>query len=355
MSGGSTLSMQLIRIARKGKARNFYQKIIEILMAFRLELAYSKKEILALYASHAPFGGNVVGLEAAAWRFFGRSAKELSWAESATLAVLPNAPSLIYPGKNSLRLLKKRNRLLNRLRNQGVIDSLTCELSKQEEVPSKIHSLPGLANHLLDRVCKEYKGERLTSSIKYTLQKQVDNLVQKHQKSLESNLVYNMAVLVLDVESGKTLAYIGNTKKIGKEKHANQVDIIRSARSTGSILKPFLFAAMLANGDILPTTLVPDIPTQIANYSPKNFNLEYDGAVPANRALSRSLNVPAVRMLHQFGVNQFHYLLRKIRDEELKPFSRALWIVFNCGRCRRSIVEFNRDVCQYGTYFKTSQ
>ncbi|MFA8433141.1 MAG: penicillin-binding protein 1C [Marinifilaceae bacterium] len=312
VSGGSTLSMQLIRISRKGKARNIYQKLVEMVQALRLELGYSKKEILALYASHAPFGGNVVGLEAAAWRFFGRSARVLSWAEAATLAVLPNAPSLIYPGRNNQQLRNKRNRLLDRLEEEGIIDGTTCQLSKLEQVPSRIHSLPSLAPHLLDRVHKEHRGERIQTSVNYGLQQRINNIVQKHQIRLEANQIHNMAVLVLDVETGESRAYVGNTRRRGEELHGNQVDVIRALRSTGSVLKPFLFASMLNEGELLPHTLVADIPTQIAGYSPKNFNLSYDGAVPANEALSRSLNVPMVRMLREHGIERFHHLMRKL-------------------------------------------
>ncbi|MBN2598149.1 MAG: penicillin-binding protein 1C [Marinifilaceae bacterium] len=312
VSGGSTLSMQLVRISRKGKSRNLYQKLVEMIKSIRLELGYSKKKILAMYASHAPFGGNVVGLEAASWRFFARNAKDLSWAEAATLAVLPNAPSLIYPGRNSSRLRDKRNRLLDRLKEREIIDSMTCELAKLEEIPSKINSLPMLAPHLLDQANVDYRGERITSSLNYRIQLQVNELVRKYQQNLEANQIHNMAVLVLDVESGQSIAYVGNTAKLDEENHGNQVDVVRAARSTGSVLKPFLFAGMLTNGEILPNTLIPDIPTQIAGYSPKNFNLRYDGAVPAQKALSRSLNVPAVRMLRDYGVERFHHMMKEL-------------------------------------------
>jgi penicillin-binding protein 1C len=124
VSGGSTLTMQVARLSRKRRSRSLWGKIIEIFMATRIEFSYSKEKILALYASHAPFGGNVVGLEAASWRYFGRSASQLSWAEAATLAVLPNSPSLIYPGKNQLQLKRKRDRLLNGLKETGTIDSV---------------------------------------------------------------------------------------------------------------------------------------------------------------------------------------------------------------------------------------
>src|SRR5688572_5515152 len=142
ISGGSTIDMQVIRLSRKGKSRTVFEKMIESVLATRLELRYSKEEILALYASHAPFGGNVVGLEAACWRYFGRDPKDLSWAEAAMLAVLPNSPSLIHPGKNREKLLAKRNRLLKKLKETTVIDAFTYELAIAEPIPDQPHPLP---------------------------------------------------------------------------------------------------------------------------------------------------------------------------------------------------------------------
>ena len=135
VQGGSTITMQVIRLSRKGKPRTVGEKIIEILLATRLELSATKEEILRLYCSHAPYGGNVVGLDAASWRYFGLSGPELSWGEAALLAVLPNSPSLIHPGRNRLLLTEKRNRLLERIRQQGAIDSVTCRTAKLEPIP----------------------------------------------------------------------------------------------------------------------------------------------------------------------------------------------------------------------------
>ncbi len=313
VSGGSTISMQVIRLARKNKSRSFFEKIIEVILATRMELTYSKKEILAMYASNAPFGGNVVGIDAASWRYFGRSVDQLSWAESVTLAVLPNSPSLIYPGKNHDNLLKKRNRLLDKLNREGVIDSMTCSLSKQEPLPGRPIPLPQLAPHLLDRASKEgYKGKIIRTTINSFLQEQVSRITEYHHTVLKTNDINNIAVLVLDVESGNVLSYIGNTENEGHPEFNSDVDIINSRRSTGSILKPFLYASMLSYGEILPNTLVPDIPTQIAGYTPQNYYQKYDGAVPAKRALSRSLNIPAVRMLQKFGIERFNYVLKKL-------------------------------------------
>ena len=312
VSGASTITMQTIRLSRKGKPRNILEKIIEIIQATRMEISYSKNDILNLYASHAPFGGNVVGLEAAAWRYFGRKPSQLSWGEITTLAVLPNAPALIYPGKNQIKLKAKRDRLLDKLLRKNAIDKETCELAKSEDLPGAPFAIPQLAPHLLNRAIKEgNKGKRIRSTIDYALQKEANKIVNDYHNILSENEIHNIAVLVLDVAKGTVLSYVGNSNC----RHGNSgkdVDIITSPRSTGSILKPFLYAFMQQDGEILPNTLVPDIPTQIAGYAPKNFNKSFDGAVPASEALARSLNIPSVRMLRKYGIENFYSNLKKL-------------------------------------------
>lgn len=317
VSGGSTLSMQTIRLSRKGKSRSVFEKVIEVILAIRMELSYSKDEILNQYAANAPFGGNVVGLDAAAWRYFGRSAHQLSWGETTVLAVLPNAPSLVYPGKNSERLANKRNRLLDKLLAKGVIDSLTCELAKEEPLPGKPHGIPGTTPHLLNRAIQDgHSGERIRTTIEKELQENVNQIVKHYHGVYGQNEIHNMAVLVLNVRTGEVMAYTGNTD-CPDEGSGRNVDVIMAPRSTGSVLKPFLYSFMLEDGAILPNTLVPDIPTRIAGYSPKNFDQTYDGAVPASEALARSLNIPAVRMLKEYGTEQFHHRLSKLRMKHI--------------------------------------
>ncbi|MFI2741466.1 penicillin-binding protein 1C [Zhouia sp. PK063] len=306
--GGSTITQQVIRLSRKGKHRTYAEKLIELILATRLEFRYSKASILKYYASYAPFGGNVVGLDVAAWRYFGVKPEQLSWAESATLAVLPNAPSLIYPGKNQLELLRKRNDLLKKLYEHQEIDETTYQLSLQESLPQKPFALPQVAPHLLQYVAKKKLGKRIKTTIDYHLQQQANTVVQHHYQVLKQNGVYNAAVLVMNVHTRQVIAYVGNTPT--DKAHQKDVDIIHAPRSTGSVIKPLLYAAMMDAGELLPTTLVPDVPTQIAGYSPQNFDLNYDGAVPANRALARSLNVPAVRLLQRYGLEKFRDQLK---------------------------------------------
>ena len=312
VSGASTISMQVVRLSRDNPPRSLTEKALEMVRAMRLEWRFSKQEILALYASNAPYGGNVVGLDAAAWRYFGRKPEQLSWAESATLAVLPNAPSLIFPGKNHQLLLNKRNRVLKILLDNHTIDSTTYDLSLLEPLPQRPFPLPQSAQHLLNTLCKkEGKGHRYQTTIDNNLQSLVTERLQMAMPELEANLVHNAAVLVVEVRTGNVLAYVGNAKD-PQNRYSNMVDIVQSQRSTGSILKPFLYAGMLKDGLMLPNSLLPDIPIQYEGFSPQNYAETFDGAVPASQALSRSLNVPSVVMLKDYGYPRFYHLLKKL-------------------------------------------
>jgi penicillin-binding protein 1C len=320
-SGGSTLSMQVIRMARK-KPRNFIEKCIEIILAIRLECSYSKEEILQLYASHAPFGGNVVGLQAAAWRYFGRSAHQLSWAEACCLAVLPNSPSLVRPDKNQQTLLAKRNKLLEKLKQNQIISTQDCALALLEPIPQKPLPLPNHSHNLLSSLFEGKLGaiplaSEVETSIDLHLQMQCNQILEQHHQRLKGNGVNNVACLILDIEQNKVLTYCGNVYHPDDANLETYVDMIPALRSPGSTLKPLLFAALLQDGSILPKTLQADIPTQISGYMPQNFDLQYDGAVPANEALARSLNVPAVKQLQQYRTERFYYLLRKLGIKSL--------------------------------------
>ncbi len=313
ISGASTLDMQVMRLAFKNRKRTIWQKMKESILAVRLNLRYSKKEILSFYASYAPFGGNIVGLEAASWRYYGKSPQLLSVGEAAVLAVLPNNPSLVRPGKNEKVLLRKRNKLLDKLWQQGKIDSLTCVLSKEEPLPGKPHRLPSLAPHLLNFAIKSKANTatRVKTSIDKNLQTKVNQIVELQLRRLKANEVNNCAVLVLDVESGNALAYVGNAVTTGNE-HGARVDVIQANRSTGSVLKPILAGLAIDDGLVTTKSLLRDIPTQYGQYHPENFNHNYAGVLPLDQALIRSLNIPFVRLLRTYGMDKFHHNLKEL-------------------------------------------
>ena len=313
VSGGSTLTMQTIRLLENHPKRTYTQKIKEAFISVLFEIRYTKKHILQLYCANAPFGGNVVGLEAASWRYFNRPPSELTWAETATLAVLPNQPSLVYPGANSEILLEKRNFLLQKLYQKKYFDEKTYELSLAESLPSKPFALPSNSPHYLEFLKQTHKKNqtKFYTTIDYNIQKNTLRIIDHWSSEFSRRGISNAAVLILDTETKDVLAYCGNSGDALRNPDSYAVDMIQSKRSSGSLLKPFLYGAMLDAGELLPDQLVIDIPTRIGNYNPDNNIKKYSGVVPASEALTRSLNIPAIRELRKFGINRFLDCLRK--------------------------------------------
>jgi penicillin-binding protein 1C len=317
VSGASTITMQVIRLSRGKRPRILGEKLVEAVLALRLSLSVTKPGVLRLFASNAPFGANVVGFEAASWRWFGRDPDTLSWAECAALAVLPNSPGLVHPGRNRDALLERRNGLLDELARRGAIDADTQRLAKAEPLPQEPFPLPQYAPHLLVRARAETAAARIRTTLDRDLQSRLNDIMSRHAQSWREAGVTNGAALVLDVRTGAVLAYAGNVPVsqdagVGDDAEGGQVDIVTAARSTGSLLKPFLYAAMLDAGELLPDQLVADIPTRMGGFIPENSTRTFSGAVPASVALAHSLNVPMVRLLRSFGVERFKQVLTGI-------------------------------------------
>ena len=346
ISGGSTLTMQTIRLARN-ESRTFGEKIIEMIWATRLEFRASKEEILSMYVSHAPFGGNVVGLDAAAWRYFGHSAEDLSWAESAMLAVLPNAPAMIHLSKGRKMLLSKRNRLLKQLLEKKIIDASTYELAVTEPLPDEPHPLPQTAPHLVSRFYKERNGQYTRSTIDRGIQTHIEDLAERWSNEFNRSDIRNLAILVIDIPANQVIAYCGNVH-FDRKQGGNQVDVIQAPRSTGSILKPFLYYAMLQEGSLLPDMLLPDIPININGFTPQNFSMQYEGAVPASEALARSLNIPAVTMLQRYGVPKFHNFLQQTGFKTITRSSSHYGLSLILGGAEATLWDVTNAYAQMG-------
>lgn len=339
-SGGSTITMQVIRMSR-GRERNIWQKIMESIMATRLEARYSKEEILCLYASNAPFGGNVVGIDAALWRYWGRSNHEISWAEAATLAVLPNAPSSIHIEKNRPALLAKRNRLLKRLFEKGIIDESAYYLSIEEPLPEGVCAIPNHSPHLADYVANVTPGQRIQTDIDIHLQTALEDLLSFRQKQNSVMGYDDMAAVIIDIDSGTPIAYCGNADYT-PDRHGSQVDILRSPRSTGSLLKPFLYKYLIEKGLILPTMLIPDVPLATDGFAPQNFDYNYRGAVPADKALKASLNIPAVNELQMVSISEFADHLRDLGMTTLKRDNSEYGLSLILGGAEGTLLELTQ-------------
>lgn len=318
VSGASTITMQVARLARKRTGRHWGDKITEMFWAWKLELLYSKEEILRFYTANAPYGGNIVGVEAASWRYFGRPPEGLSWGEAAFLAVLPNNPSGFIKALQrdagfstkrgaEKRLLERRNSLLKLLLEEGKITSQDYHLASQEPIPEKIIAFPLLSPHLMTRTIKDgRRGKTWKTTMDSFLQQRTTATLERHFRFFSQSNVHNAACLILDIESGDALAYVGNTGGWNNREQGSAVDVITSLRSPGSVLKPLLYCLMIQEGRLYPDELIPDIPIFYQGFAPKNFNSTYEGAVPASEALARSLNVPFVFLLQEYGLQKFY-------------------------------------------------
>ena len=310
ISGASTLTMQVARLM-KPKRRTFANKFVEILQALKIELWYSKEQILQLYLNHAPYGGNIRGYRTASLRYFRKMPDQLTWAEAAMLAVLPNAPGLISPQVNRAQLQEKRDGLLLQLKENGTIDNETYRLAKLEPVPEGSNPIEMHAPHAA-RLLKRNDSSKhgiIHTTLDKDLQIQTELLLKQHMDFLKSYGINNGAALVADTKSRKIRAYVGSQEFFDFD-NQGQVDGVQALRSSGSILKPFLFALSIENGTLLPETKIQDVPSFYGTFSPSNADETHAGLVTAKEALIQSLNVPAVRLLYTYGTYPFYKFLK---------------------------------------------
>lgn len=309
VSGGSTITMQVARL-QKRQRRTYTQKIKEIFQAFKIDLYYSKENILKLYLNHAPYGGNIIGYRTASRRYFDKEPNQLSWAEAATLAVLPNAPGLVSPSANKDILLHKRNGLLKKLLKLEIIDEDIYNLSIKEPLPNREFRFKILAPHLAQKIKSEYhKKNIVNTTIDYKIQSYVERATKNYIAYQRNMGIMNGAVLVTETKTGKVKAYVGS-QDFFDFKGLGQVNGIDAPRSSGSVLKPFLYALSVDEGIIIPQTLIKDVPSYFDAFAPNNADEKFNGIVTAKDALIRSLNVPAVRLLNTYGVYRFYSFLK---------------------------------------------
>ncbi|MGI6149818.1 MAG: penicillin-binding protein 1C [Firmicutes bacterium] len=309
ISGASTITMQVARLMRP-KERTVKNKLLEMFQALAIELRYRKDEILKFYLVHAPYGGNIIGYRTAALRYFGKEPEKLSWAEAATLAVLPNNPANISPSQNPERLRDKRDNLLRTLHEAGYIDTETYTLALAEPVPQGQHPFPLSAPHLAERLARNSDDSIIHTTISKDIQDQAALLLKNHIAALERFGVENGAVLITETATGEVKAYVASHDYFDSER-AGMIDGVQMKRSSGSILKPFLYALAIDQGLIIPESVLPDIPTSYSGFTPHNADGTFSGVVRAREALVRSLNAPAVHLLSLYGVDKFYHFLRE--------------------------------------------
>lgn len=307
-SGASTITMQVVKLYSHNK-RTYFNKVIEMIQALKLEICMDKESILKLYLNNAPYGGNIVGYATAAHIYFKKNTQFLSIAECALLAVLPNSPGYINVEKNHDRLLLKRNYLLDKLYNNNKISLQQLQLSKEEPLPIKRYSFEKVSSHLSRRLKNEYNQSNIHTTINYDLQKRMSNIVNSYISYSNSEGIVNASLLVVENKTRDVKAYVGSQDFMDFN-NAGQVDGVIAKRSPGSILKPFLYALSIDEGMIAPESLVQDVPMFFSNFNPQNANKKYSGMIEARQALISSLNIPFVHLLDQYGVENFYYFLK---------------------------------------------
>jgi len=319
VSGGSTLTLQLVRVLEP-RPRTLASKVVESLRAFQLELRLSKKEILEAYLQFAPYGRNVEGVEAASLAYFGHTARTLSAAEIATLLAIPQDPAKRTPSPgNAARLKAARDSIAARLLEAGALPARggLAEIDSTP-VPQAARPFPKMAPHAARWLLAQAPDQpRIRTTLDAGTQRVAERVASRAASSAAEKGIHNAALVVVDHATGEVRALVGNLDFFDQA-HAGQIAAFDCARSTGSALKPFLFAQAVDDGRVLPDTLVADVPTQFGTYAPRNYDGTYSGMVRLEDALTASLNVPFVRLLDQVGVERFTALLRAMGTTSLR-------------------------------------
>ena len=305
--GASTISMQVVKALEPAK-RTYFNKLIEIVKAYKLENEFSKEEILKIYLNNAPYGSNIVGYSTAIKMYFNKTVNDLSYAEASLLAVLPNSPGILNLKKNNDKLEAKRNRLLKTLLDRNLIDERQYKFSLLEKFPTKIYYYDKKAPQFSIFLKNKYKDKIIKSTLDYKLQKKMEQIVFEYSSSMKNIGINNAAVLVLNNKTKEVLAYVAS-QDFNDKKNNGEIDGLQAKRAPASLLKPFLFALSIDEGLIVPDSIYPDVPIYFGNFYPKNSNNKFTGMVRIEEALTKSLNIPFVKLLSNYGVDKFYYFL----------------------------------------------
>ncbi|WP_455883715.1 peptidoglycan glycosyltransferase PbpC [Pseudomonas putida] len=306
VSGGSTLSMQVARLLDP-HSRTFHGKLRQLWRTAQLEWHLSKEQILNLYLNRAPFGGTLQGVAAASWAYLGKSPAQLTHAEAALLAVLPQAPSRLRPDRHPQRAQQARDKVLRRLAEFQVWPQAAVDEALEEPLLLAPRLEPSLAPLLARRLNRPDSPPLIRTTLDATLQRRLEDLLLGWRARLPEHT--SAAILVVEEESMAVRAYLGSVD-INDAKRFGHVDMISALRSPGSTLKPFLYGLALDDGLIHSESLLQDVPRRYGDYRPGNFSMGFTGAVPASTALSSSLNLPAVQLLEAYGPKRFAAQMR---------------------------------------------
>ncbi|WP_333499536.1 peptidoglycan glycosyltransferase PbpC [Kluyvera sp. CHPC 1.2972] len=306
VSGGSTLTMQVARLLDP-HPRTFGGKFRQLWRAMQLEWHLSKRDILTLYLNRAPFGGTLQGIGAASWAYLGKPPAQLSYADAALLAVLPQAPSRLRPDRWPERAQAARNKVLDRMQAQQVWSAALVKEAKEEPVWLFPRQMPQLAPLFARHMLAQSRDEKIVTTLDIGLQRQLEEMALNWKSRLPPRS--SLAMVVVDNRNMKVRGWVGSAD-IADNSRFGHVDMVTAVRSPGSVLKPFLYGMALDSALIHPESLLQDVPRRVGDYRPGNFDSGFHGPVSMSEALVRSLNLPAVQVLDAYGPKQFAARLR---------------------------------------------
>lgn len=339
VSGGSTITMQIARMMEP-KSRTWFHKVIEVGRAVQLEQRYSKRRLLEIYFNIAPYGGNIEGVAAASWLYFGKEPTRLSYGEAALLAALPNSPTWLRPDVHPERARQARDKVLNIVYQKGIISKREYEEALAEAIPGARQELPFLAPQFCWEMITKYPGQpRIFTTLKLRNQQLAETLLRDYLKGLAVQGITNGAVVIIDNKSKELLAAVGSGDFFNKTAQG-QVNGYRAPRSPGSALKPFVYGLGFENGVITPQHYLEDVPIDFSGgYAPENFDKQFNGAVSAREALGRSLNVPAINVLLMLGQeNGLYPMLRRINLSTVAEDDHY-GLTIALGGCETTLIE----------------
>lgn len=337
-SGASTITMQVARMLEP-KERTYYGKVIEIFRATQLEMKYSKDEIFQMYLNLVPYGSNIEGVKAASMLYFGRMPGKLSLAQITTLAVIPNRPESLKPGKNNEAIVQARNKWLKRMQEDKIFSPGEIEDALHEPLEAKRQEAPKFAPHFALRMKELYPGVPIIkTSLNRLSQEKVSTIVYNYSKRLLAYDIHNASVLIINNKTRKVEAYLGSPD-INDKNFSGQVDGVDAVRSPGSTLKPLVYALAFDEGLATPKTVIADVPVNFDGYAPENFNSKFNGNVTVENALAYSLNIPAVKILSQLGVPELTDKMKQAGFRQVAKDEKKLGLSTVLGGCGVTLEE----------------
>ena len=329
VSGGSTITMQLARLLEPRRARSVHAKLRQMVRALEIERQLTKDQILNLYLTLAPYGGNLEGIRAASIAYFGKEPKRLTLAEAALLVALPQSPETRRLDRYPDAARAARDHVLDRMVEEGRVREEDAVQAKAAPVPRLRKPMPILAPHSADQAVATVKdAEVIRLTLDASLQKALEALARDRAIALGPNI--SVGIVAVDNASGEVLARVGSPDYFD-DRRAGQVDMTRAVRSPGSTLKPFIYGLAFEDGFVHPESLIEDRPIRFGSYAPENFDMTFQGTLPVRKALQLSLNVPAIALLDRVGASRLSSRLKQAGVSLVLPKDEAPGLAMGLG------------------------